>query len=150
MSGGPVLIHRYGARSQGANNAISAGTTTTLPYGSTKEPAVGLSWDAGNNRWNIEQPGLYWVTVSVEWDSTGAGSGRRVTNIVVNGTTYATNDVNAAGVIGTLNTETTTCTAVIPLAAGDTVSASVFSSNAANTIGGDPTRNYFMIHGVTL
>lgn len=139
-------VRHFGSRYHNTTQAIATATTTLLQWNSAKEAATGLTWDAANNRFVIAKPGIYLVSISLEWLSGGSGTGHRSMAIRKNGAAYMTSDM-ASAAFTTAGPPTQLLIGMIPCAIGDTLDVTCWqntgSTMSIGVAGGDQDRHHF-------
>jgi hypothetical protein len=136
-------VRHMGSRTRAIANTLAVATSTevNLAPGSAREVASGVTWDATNNQFVINKPGIYIVEAQIPWPSNATG--RRETRIRKNGLIYNTQTV-LPGVTGAPVSTTSTC--LIPCDAGDTLTVFAWQNSGATlTITPSSDQYYFSV-----
>ena len=135
----------YGSRKMtGSQNISSGGSPTIVNFGSTKEAEAGVTWDGANSRWIINKPGVYMVSLAIQWETNSTN--RREAGIFKNGSQYAGNESPAESFNASAANQVVSVP--IPCNVGDYIDARVFQNSGGNLKVNDktdPTRHYFSI-----
>jgi len=116
---------------QNATQVVPSATPTLVSFDSAERDSdAGHNPTANSNRYTIQIPGLYHVTAMGSIDPTNNNGGERSIGIKVNDTTFWSFHLLAPYAQGFFYG---TCSADIPLNAGDWVEAHLFQDSGDNT-----------------
>lgn len=122
------------------DQTISHNTITKVQIDTTDDDhnahVDGLNWDVTNHQFEIEDPGIYWTSGTVKWDSDSTTSGwstgdRCLARIHKNGSQIVNAEIPKTGTGLQSNSSSGVA---IPLDKGDTISLHVYQNSGSGKI----------------